>query len=157
MSTAISAQSGASIKQPNWWLRHTSSWNRPVVTVQDRELLRRSTLALMDQRCLSYHASDEQWEGLLLQFITFLRARHPGHNPLSLKVGTLFDELSLPINLRHPQKTMDRFHQAWNRLTADKQIVWVKFHYEAREFPAHKWLSDWFNCSLTVYLPSCKG
>lgn len=133
---------------PVAWDFHFGGWLAPFMQAPSRQMVR------IDQASLSYHLSDKLWEGLLLQYITF-HARTHRRGPLHLQVGTLFDELSLPINPRHPQNALDRFHQALKCLVKDGHCVEATPNYDESRFPEHHWVEDyWFKSTVTFLLHS---
>lgn len=141
----VSGDTAAASRQslPVAWDFHFGGWLTPVMQAPSRQMVR------IDQASLSYHLSDRLWEGLLLQYITF-HARAHRRGLLHLRVGTLFDELSLPINHRRPRKTLDRFHQALQRLVKDGHCIEATPNYGESEFTSQHWLDQWFKRTITI-------
>ncbi len=69
---------------------------------------------------------------------------------ITRQIITFFDELSLPINERDPQKTRNRFEKAMNRLIADHEIAaWGPVQGNPA-LPRTDWLPIWLNWRIFV-------
>jgi hypothetical protein len=66
-----------------------------------------------------------------------------GGTTIVRQVGTLIDELSLPVDRRNPEKTRQRLEKALNRLLADKQIDHWQYQEDPNLLPPRKWIENW--------------
>src|SRR5207245_4689922 len=66
------------------------------------------------------------------------------------QISNFFNELSLPVNERDPQKTRSRFEKAMNRLVDDHQIAsWTPVEGNP-PLPRTEWLPIWLSWRVVV-------
>ena len=131
------------------WHVQFGTWLDPFLTRPNHQV------ALLVQGVLDYDLHDEFWEGRLLRYILFQGRINRGQARLLRKIKTLFDELSLPIDRRHPQTTKERFERALKRLEDDGHIARAEIL--EGEFPAREWIDCWLSWSVDITLvPSPK-
>ncbi len=73
-----------------------------------------------------------------------------GGTTITREIGTLIEELSLPINYRDPEKTRQRLEKALKYSVGDGIISSWNYHAENPKLPSRKWLSTWLRCKIQV-------
>ena len=126
------------------WLYRPGDWFKQGVS-------QRRSLAWLCQKALSYDLEKEFWERRLVRYFLFqLRLNAMAGGSITRQIITFFDELSLPINERDPQKTRNRFEKAMNRLIADHEIAaWGPVQGNPA-LPRTDWLPIWLNWRIFV-------
>lgn len=123
---------------PVAWRYKIGTWIEPFLKEPNRQV------AWLLQQALSYDPYHEKWEKRLARYFTFhLRINISKRGAITRKVGDLVDELSLPVDHRHPERTRQRFGRAMDRLVEDGQISSWKYADDNVLLPACKWLETW--------------
>jgi hypothetical protein len=130
--------SGKQPSIPVAWRYKIGTWIEPFLKEPNRQV------AWLLQQALSYDPYHEKWEKRLARYFTFhLRINISKRETITRKVGDLIDELSLPVDHRHPERTKQRFGRAMDRLVDDGQISSWKYAEANALLPASKWLETW--------------
>ncbi len=116
--------------------------------------------ALLARAVLRYDPYRERWEKRLGRYFTFhlrMDARRAAGKPLVRRLDLLFDELSFPMDQRHPERTRMRCETALDRLVHDGVIGAWTYTASARAalaaLPARRWLERWRGLSISVANP----
>lgn len=113
----------------------------------------RRKFAAMFAQCLQYDPYHELWESRLSKYFTIhLRIDAGNGSTLTRRVSALVEELSLPIDTRHPERTFQQFTKAMDHMVKDGIIA--KWQYQDKKFvqnrKARGWLPDWLNQLIVV-------
>jgi hypothetical protein len=129
------------------WRYQLGSWIDPFLKGYDRQI------AWLLQQVLSYDPYHETWEKRLARYFTFhMRITTMGGGiSIVRQVGSLINELSLPVDYRNPEKTKKRFEKALKRLVDDGQIDEWNYMEDLSLLPPRKWLETWLTYELRVY------
>jgi hypothetical protein len=121
------------------WRYQIGSWLEPFLRAPNRQV------AWLLQQVLHYDPYHEKWEKRLARYFTFhLRINaSKSHKSITRTVGTLIDELSLPTDRRHPERTRQSFQSAMERLRDDGQISSWKYQEDITQLPSSRWLETW--------------
>lgn len=124
---------------PVAWRYRIGTWLDPFVIAPNRPVAR--LVGVM----LRYDPIREYWEKRLARYLLFrLRLTSSGSEAaLITPVGVLLQELSLPMDERHPEKTRTRLENALDRLCADRQIAAWAYEDDRPVLPARRWLPVW--------------
>lgn len=131
------------------WRYSPGAWLAPFLTVPNRQV------ALLMQQALRYDPYRQRWEKRLARYLTcHLRMDAKNGRPLVRRIGPLLDELHLPVDRRHPERTRGRFETALHRLARDGVIDGWDYTGEARgvlaTLPSRGWLEWWRDTTITI-------
>jgi len=134
---------------PIAWRYSPGTWLAPFLTVPNRQV------ALLMQQALRYDPYRQRWEKRLARYLTcHLRMDAKNGRPLVRRIGPLLDELHLPVDRRHPERTRGRFETALHRLARDGVIDGWDYTGEARgvlaTLPSRGWLEWWRGTTITI-------
>jgi hypothetical protein len=108
------------------------------------------------QQALHYDPYHEKWEKRLARYFTFQMRMNADFGGTTIKrtIGTLIDELALPINRNDPDKTKKRFEKAMNQLRKDGIISsWgpeERYYQDMEQYPRRNWLESWLAHEIEV-------
>jgi hypothetical protein len=126
------------------WLYRPGDWFKQGVS-------QRRSLAWLCQKALTYDLEKEFWERRLVRYFLFqLRLNTMAGGSITRTISTFFEELSLPINERDPQKTRNRFEKAMNRLVADHEIAAWEPVPDNPPLPRTDWLPVWLRWRIQI-------
>ncbi len=134
---------------PIAWRYRPGSWLDPFLARPNRQT------ALLARQVLRYDPYRERWEKRLARYATFhLRMDAKRTAPLVRRIGPLLDELNLPMDHRHPERTRTRFERALGRLTQDGVIgAWI-YTPAAQDIlaslPARQWIETWRGLTIAL-------
>ncbi len=127
------------------WRYQPGSWLDPFLQGANRQV------AWLLQQVLGYDPYHQMWEKRLGRYFTFHMRMDPrGGTTITREIGTLIEELSLPVNSRDPEKTRQRLEKALKYLVSDGIISSWKYHAENPKLPSRKWLETWLRCKIQV-------
>lgn len=134
---------------PVAWRYRPGPWLDPFLLRPNRQT------ALLAQQVLRYDPYHECWEKRLAGYVTFhLRMDAGRAAPLVRRIGPLLDELNLPVDRRHPERTRARFEGALGRLVRDGVIGAWSYTPAAQDtlasLPARRWIDTWRGLTITV-------
>jgi len=139
---------------PIAWRFKPGTWLEPFLAAPYRQT------ALMMQKTLEYDPYRQKWEKRLARYATFhLRMNVGGADQAGegRQIGTLLDELNLPLDTRHPERTKARLHRALDHLVRDGVIGGWDYTKKGKEIaaalPARGWLEDWLTAALWLTPP----
>ena len=134
---------------PIAWRFKPGSWLEPFLAAPYRQT------ALMMRKTLEYDPYRQKWEKRLARYATFhlrMNASATDQAGEGRQIGTLLDELNLPLDMRHPERTKARLHRALDQLVRDEVIGSWDYTKKGKEIaaalPARGWLADWLMASL---------
>lgn len=129
------------------WRFRMGTWLTPFLSGPNR------AIGLLCRQSLRYDPYHEQWEKRLARYFMFHVRINVAGGTATIKrtVGKLIDELALPVDERHPQRTRDRFEQALNRLIADGVIDAWQYPKDNASLPARGWLATWRDWSIQIH------
>lgn len=137
------------------WRYRPDPWLAPFLARPNRQT---TSLARQVLRYDPYH---QRWEKRLARYLTFhlrMNARRGGVAPLVRQIGPLLDELNLPVDRRHPERTRARCEAALDRLARDRVISTWSYTPSARmalaALPARGWLERWRRLTIMVTVPA---
>ncbi len=135
--------------EPIAWRYVPGPWLTPFLTSPNRQV------AVLMQQALRYDPYRQRWEKRLARYFTFhLRMDARNGRPLVRRIGPLLDELHLPVDRRHPERTRVRFETALQRLARDGVIGAWDYTPEAHDtlatLPSRGWLERWQDMSIAV-------
>jgi hypothetical protein len=109
------------------------------------------SIAWLCRKALTYNLEKEFWERRLVRYFLFqLRLSTVAGGSITRQISTFFNELSLPITERDPQKTRNRFEKAMNRLLDDHQIASWSPAEGNPPLPRTEWLPIWLSWRIVV-------
>jgi len=134
---------------PIAWRYRPGSWLDPFLARPNRQT------ALLARQVLRYDPYRERWEKRLARYATFhLRMDAKRAAPLVRRIGPLLDELNLPMDQRHPERTRARFERALGRLTQDGVIGAWAYTPAAQDIlaslPARQWIETWRGLTIAL-------
>ena len=136
------------------WCYRPGPWLAPFLVPPNRQT------ALLAPTVLRYDPYHERWEKRLGRYLTFhlrMDARRAGGAPLVRRLGPLLDELGLPLDRRHPERTRSRCEAALDRLVRDGVIGAWAYTSAARTdlaaLPARRWLDQWRAATIAITAP----
>lgn len=131
---------------PIAWRFKMGTWIKPFLEGPNRKV------AYLCQQALKYDPMREQWEKRLARYLVFHLRINAAGGGASIKrnVGKLIDELALPVDERHPERTRQRFERALERLQTDGQIDTWEYDSENATLPARKWLETWRGWNVRI-------
>ena len=126
------------------WLYRPGTWFKQGVAHS-------RSIAFLCRKALTYNLEKEFWERRLVRYFLFqLRLSALAGGSITRQISTFFNELSLPVNERDPQKTRNRFEKAMNRLVDDHQIAaWGPVEGNP-PLPRTDWLPIWLSWRIVV-------
>jgi len=128
------------------WQYRQSSWMLPFLTGSNR------FTGLLFQKVLQYDPYHEHWEKRISRHLVFwLRTNANRKQKPSIVIGSLLEELNLPVEEERPQRTRDHFEEAMNRLASDNLLTWS--YRDPCELPPRKWLPMWLQKQILVETP----
>jgi len=136
---------------PIAWRYSPGAWLAPFLTIPNRQV------ALLMQQALRYDPYRQRWEKRLARYLTcHLRMDAKNGRLLVRCIGPLLDELHLPVDQRHPERTRGRFETALHRLARDGVIDGWDYTGEARDvlatLPSRGWV-DWWRGTTVIITP----
>jgi len=137
---------------PTAWRYSPGPWLAPFLTSPNRQV------ALLMQQALRYDPYRQRWEKRLARYLTFhLRMDAKNERPLVRRIGPLLDELHLPLDRRHPERTRARFETALHRLARDGVIDGWDYTAGARSvlatLPSRRWIDWWRDTTVAITPP----
>ncbi len=139
---------------PVAWRFRPGPWLAPFLAPPNRQ-----TVDLIPA-VLRYDPYHQRWEKRLGRYLTFhlrMDARRARGAPLVRRLGPLLDELCLPMDRRHPERTRTRCETALNRLARDGVIgAWVytfRSQADLAALPARRWLDLWRGAAIAISAP----
>jgi hypothetical protein len=114
-------------------------------------------VARLLQQSLQYDPYHERWEKRLALYCTFhLRMDQKQRGPLRREIGKLLQELNLPVDERHPERSRKRFATAMDRLVRDGCIGgWNYADPDASDrLPSRGWLPTWLALMVDIQRPA---
>lgn len=131
---------------PIAWRYRMGTWLAPFLSENNR------MVGWLCQQALRYDPYHEMWEKRLTRYFLFhLRINAAGGAAtITRHVGKLIDELALPVDERHPQRTRERFEQAMGRIVADGMIDGWEYAKENPGLPPRGWLADWRGWKIAI-------
>lgn len=136
-------------ERPVAWRYRPGPWLAPFLARPNRQT------ALLARPVLRYDPYHERWEKRLGRYLTFhLRMDAKRAAPLIRRIGLLLDELRLPVDRRHPERTRARLEAALNRLVRDGVIGGWDYTATARAalatLSARQWVDQWRELTIAV-------
>jgi hypothetical protein len=126
------------------WLYRPGDWFKQGAS-------QRRSLAWLCQKALTYDLEKEFWERRLVRYFLFqLRLNAMAGGGITRTISTFFEELSLPVNERDPQKTRNRFEKAMDRLVADHEIAAWEPVPGNPILPRTEWLPIWLRWRILI-------
>jgi len=126
------------------WRYRLGPWYREVIAKSQRRM------AWISQQALHYDPHNQQWEKRLSHYFHFLLSVVDG-GTVTGTIGTLIDELSLPINQRDPEKTRKRFERAMQNLENDYQVESWMLEQNNEVLPSRRqWFSTWLTWQIHI-------
>lgn len=126
------------------WLYRPGDWFKQGAS-------QRRSLAWLCQKALTYDLEKEFWERRLVRYFLFqLRLNAMAGGSITRTIGVFFEELSLPVNDRDPQKTRNRFEKAMDRLVADHEIAAWEPVPGNPALPRTEWLPIWLRWRILI-------
>jgi len=137
---------------PVAWRYRPGDWLTPFLERPNRQTVS------FPQQALRYDPYRQTWEKRLARYLTFhLRMDAKNGRPLVRRIGPLLDELHLPVDRRHPERTRARFETALHRLARDGVINGWDYTAEARgvlaRLPSRGWIEWWRGTTITITPP----
>lgn len=130
------------------WHYRLGSWYRDVTDTLQRPI------AWISQQALHYDPHNQQWEKRLAHYFHCCLSTVEG-GTIICTIGTLIDELSLPINQRDPEKTRKRFERAMQNLEDDYQVESWMLEPNNEALPSRQqWLRTWLTWRVHITVPS---
>jgi len=134
---------------PVAWRYRPGDWLTPFLERPNRQTV------LFPQQALRYDPYRQTWEKRLARYLTFhLRMDAKNARPLVRQLGLLLDELNLPYDRRHPERTRTRFEAALARLVTDRVIGGWRYTDATSErlasLPTRGWLVEWQAATIAV-------
>ncbi len=128
------------------WRYQLGSWLDPFLQGANRQV------AWLLQQVLGYDPYHQMWEKRLGRYFTFHMRMNlaKGNSAITREIGTLIEELSLPVNYRDPERTRQRLEKALKYLERDSIISGWTYHAENPKLPPRKWLETWLRCKIQV-------
>jgi hypothetical protein len=135
-------------ERPVAWCFRPGPWLAPFLARPNRQT------ALLARQVLRYDPYHERWEKRLGRYLTFhLRMDAKRAVPLIRRIGPLLDELCLPVDRRHPERTRTRLEAALNRLVRDRVIGEWEYTAKARAtlaaLAARRWVDQWRQLTIS--------
>lgn len=137
------------------WRYRPGPWLTPFLVRPNRQT------APLARQVLRYDPYHQRWEKRLGRYLTFhlrMDARRGGGAPLVRQIGLLLDEMHLPMDRRHPERTRARCEAALSRLARDGVIGAWSYTLAARTalagLPARGWLERWRRLTIAVTAPT---
>jgi hypothetical protein len=138
-------------EMPVAWRYRPGPWLSPFLSRPNRQT------APLARAVLRYDPYHERWEKRLGRYLTFhlrMDARRAGGQPLVRRIGRLLDELHLPVDRRHPERSRARCEAALDRLARDGVIGgWgytATAHASLAALPARRWLELWRDVAISI-------
>jgi len=100
------------------WRFRVGRWLTPFLTP-------RQQTSVIPQSVLAYDSSQQDWEKIVGHYILWLfrsDAKIGRGRPKTVRIGTMFEQCSLPRNERYPRKTIDRFEKMLAQLNRDADV-----------------------------------
>lgn len=137
---------------PIAWRYAPGAWLAPFLTSPNRQV------ALLLQQTLRYDPYRHRWEKRLARYLAFhLRMDAKNERPLVRRIGPLLDELHLPMDRRHPERTRARFEAALHRLARDGVVDGWDYTAQARgvlaTLPSRGWIEWWRGTTVSITPP----
>ncbi len=134
---------------PVAWRYRPGDWLTPFLERPNRQTV------VFPQQALRYDPYRQTWEKRFARYLTFhLRMDAKNARPLVRQVGLLLDELHLPYDRRHPERTRARFEGALGRLVTDGVIGGWGYTDAAKErlaaLPSRGWLVEWQAATIAL-------
>lgn len=128
------------------WQYRESSWMVPFLEGSNRYT------GILFQKVLNYDPYHEKWEKRLSKHLmVWLRTNASHKTKPGITVNELLTECRLDVEEDRPQRTLERFEKAMNRIQADGLLTW---HYKDDiALPARKWLPTWLQQQIVVEDP----
>lgn len=125
------------------WRYHLGTWITPFLTGPNRQM------ALLCQQALKYHPEKELPEKRLARYFLFhLRLYAAQTQTIVRTIKNLFDELTLPVDERNPERTRQRFESALDCLVKDHQIDEWSYAEDYPPLPRNGWLPLWMTWKM---------
>lgn len=108
-------------------------------------------IAWLHQQVLHYDLHSKLWEkriGIYLLLNPLLIDR----GKTLLEIESFFNDLSLPIEQHHPDRTRRRFEQALEKLEEDHLVDGWTFALDNEELPLRHWLKTWLSWKVQITL-----
>jgi len=127
------------------WQYQEADWMLPFFKGPNRQV------AWLIQQTLNYDPFHEMWEKRLARYFMFhLRINAKNAPSITRKIGSLIEELCLPVDERNPERTRERFERAMQRLQDHEQISDWHYVEDISKRPARKWLATWQSYSIVI-------
>jgi hypothetical protein len=126
------------------WQYQEADWLVPFTKGANRYI------GYLAKKVLEYDPYHEFWEKRLARyFMIHLRINASYGGMIKRKIRDLIQELSLPIDERHPERTKQRFEKAMRRLVTDTQIELWQYEQNG-QLPSKKWLETWLDREVVI-------
>ncbi len=128
------------------WRYQLGSWLDPFLQGANRQV------AWLLQQVLGYDPYHQMWEKRLGRYFTFHMRMNlaKGNTTITREIGTLIEELSLPVNHRDPERTRQRLEKALKHLEKDSIISSWNYPAENPKLPPRRWLKTWLRGKIQV-------
>lgn len=134
------------LNKPSSWKIQTGDWMQ--------ECLKKPHMVMyLNEKTLQYDYYHELWKKRLSRYFMFhSRMTTNRSGKLIRHIGRLMNDVSLPINQRHGQRTKQPFEEAMDALVEDGYIKsWA--YQEQIELPPRNWLPRWLDLQIVVFAP----